>query len=319
MIGKRGIHVNHADKNDAMRRKEFGAFLRSRRERLTPANIGLPNGSRRRTPGLRREEVSMLAGVGTTWYTWLEQGRDVRASVEVLNALADALRLDIIEKHHLFMLHGTTVPMPADRPLEQVSESLRRMLASLNTQPAYVLGWRWDILAWNRAATSIFGDYELLKGDERNIMHMLFANPGHRQLLVDWEQVARASLALFRADTARYAGNADLDRLVATLTRQSRAFRTWWPKHEISQQLTGYKRIEYPSKGRMLFEHITLALADASDMKLVVYTPLRHDKPKDAARVGLRLTQQGERDITVLDGVDNLGLHDEAPFERLRK
>src|SRR5260370_11807052 len=195
------------------RRREFGAFLRSRRERLTPASVGLPDGFRRRTPGLRRDEVALLAGVGTTWYTWLEQGRDVRASPEVLSALADALRLDPAERRHLFALDNRAPPEPPRTGPEIVEEPLRRMLASLTGQPAYVLGRRWDILAWNRAAAALFGDYAALQGDERNIMHLVFANAAHRQLLIHRQTLPPISLAMFRADSPRFAGDLDFERL----------------------------------------------------------------------------------------------------------
>jgi transcriptional regulator with XRE-family HTH domain len=161
---------NAAIARPAARRREAGEFLRSRRERLAPADVGLPNGFRRRTPGLRRDEVAMLADIGTTWYTWLEQGRDVRPSNELLSALAEALRLDPTERRHLFVLYDRRAP---ERPLlgpERVDEPLRRMLDSLTGQPAYVLGRRWDILAWNRAADAVYGSYERLQGEERNTL-----------------------------------------------------------------------------------------------------------------------------------------------------
>jgi transcriptional regulator with XRE-family HTH domain len=264
-----GMH----DQTEA-RRREFGAFLRTRRERLSPAAVGLPNGFRRRTPGLRREEVALLAGVGATWYTWLEQGRDVRASPEVLSAVADALRLDTAERQHLFILTDRPPPEPPRTGPETVAEPLHRMLASLAGQPAYVLGRRWDLLAWNRASAVVFGDYDDLEGDARNSMHLVFANPRHRRLLVDWEQVAQAALATFRADSARYTGDPDFARLIATLMRASREFRDWWPKHEVLQQLSSQKRIQHPIAGRMVFEHTSFAVTGQPDMKLVVYTPL---------------------------------------------
>src|ERR1700728_2823820 len=154
-------------------RREAGGFLRSRRERLTPPDVGLPKGFRRRTPGLRREEVAMLAGVGTTWYTWLEQGRDVRPSGEVLSALAGALRLDPTERRHLLVLYDRPTPDPRPAGAERVDEPLRRMLDSLTGQPAFVFGRRWDVLAWNRAAEVIYGPYERLEGDERNMLHLV--------------------------------------------------------------------------------------------------------------------------------------------------
>ncbi|AYG60326.1 helix-turn-helix transcriptional regulator [Rhizobium jaguaris] len=259
------------------RRREFGAFLRSRREKLTPASVGLPEGFRRRTPGLRREEVALLAGVGATWYTWLEQGRDVRASTEVLSALADALRLDPAERRHLFTLSDRpSTEMPSRGP-EEVPESLRRMLASLTSQPAYVLGRRWDVLAWNSAAVALFGDYGLLQGDARNTVHRVFTDPAHRKLLVDWEIVAANSLAMFRADSARYAGDPDFERLIATLTQASPEFRAWWPKQEVLRPLAGHKRLRHPQGGLMTFEYTALAVIDRPDMKLVVYTPLDED------------------------------------------
>jgi transcriptional regulator with XRE-family HTH domain len=260
------------------RRRQSGAFLRSRRERLTPSAVGLPNGIRRRTPGLRREEVAMLAGVGATWYTWLEQGRDVRPSAEVLSALADALRLDPAERRHLYVLNDR--PPPESRPVgpERVEQPLRRMLDSLAGQPAYVLGRRWDVLAWNEAAAAVFGDYERLRGDERNIMYLVFADKAHRRLLVDWETLAPTSLAMFRADCARYAGDPDFERLVATLMQVSPEFRQWWPQQEVLRPLAGHKRIKHPSAGRMTFEYTSFAVADQVDMKLIVYTPLDADR-----------------------------------------
>lgn len=258
-------------------RRAFGDFLRSRRERLTPAQAGLPAGFRRRTPGLRREEVALLAGVGTTWYTWLEQGRDVRPSPQVLSALGDALRLDRVEQRHLFALANRPPPEFRAAGPEEIDEPLRRMLASLDRQPAYVLGRRWDVLAWNPAAEALFGDYGRLNGDTRNIMYLVFADAQHRRLLADWDQLAPAVLAMFRADCARYAGDLDFERLVATLMTVSREFRLWWPKHEILPPLAGRKRIDHAAAGRMVFEYSSFALTDRPDMKLIVYTPLEDE------------------------------------------
>jgi transcriptional regulator with XRE-family HTH domain len=266
-----------ATADPAASRREAGDFLRSRRERLTPPDVGLPNGFRRRTPGLRREEVAMLAGVGTAWYTWLEQGRDVRPSNEVLSALAAALRLDPTERRHLFVLHDRPAQEPRATGPERIDEPLRRMLDSLTGQAAFVLGRRWDILAWNRAAEVVFGPYGRLEGDERNTLHMVFADPDHRRLLVDWEAVARASLAMFRADCARYAGDPDFERLVALLTRLSPGFAQWWPQREVARPLAGQKRIDHPTAGRMVFEYSSLGVSDPPDMKLIVFTPLEDE------------------------------------------
>ena len=263
--------------SDDIRKRELGAFQRSRRERLDPADIGLSPGMRRRTPGLRREEVAMVAGVGTTWYTWLEQGRDVRPSNEVLVALGEALKLDAAEKRHLFILAGRPAPNPRPNSPEQVDAPLLHTLASLASQPAYVIGRRWDVLAWNPAAAAIFGDYGLLDGDARNSIHLVFTDRRHRALLVDWEEVARAALGLFRAESAKYIGDPDFERLIAALTAASPEFRAWWPRRDVLRRLSGVKKIRHPVAGAMAFEHMTLSIDDGSDMKLIVYTPLAQE------------------------------------------
>jgi transcriptional regulator with XRE-family HTH domain len=281
------------------RRKAFGDYLRSRRERLTPADVELPSGFRRRTPGLRREEVALLAGVGTTWYTWLEQGRDVQASPELLSALARALRLNPAERRHLFELAGRTAPLPISSGPEQVPEALRRMLDSLSGQPAYVMGRRWDVLAWNAAAAALFGDYATRQGDERNVMHLLFADPEHRRLLRDWHELAPRSLAMFRADSARYAGDPDFERLIEVLSRQSVEFRTWWAAHEVLPPLAGYKRLYHPEIGDLAFEYTSFAIQGEGDLKLVVYTPVTSDDAAGltalCADAKMRLTAKSTR------------------------
>jgi transcriptional regulator with XRE-family HTH domain len=270
------------------RRRDLGAFLRSRRARLTPADVGLPAGFRRRTPGLRREEVALLAGVGVTWYTWLEQGRDIRPSAEALSAIADALHLDRSERRHLYVLNDRPAPELRSNGTEHVEEPLLRLLASLSGQPAYVLGRRWDILAWNSAAKAVFGDYAELVGDERNIMHLVFADKAHQRLLLDWEKIAPISLAMFRADSARYLGDSDFERLISTLKRSSAEFRQWWSNQEVLLPFTGHKRIQHPRAGRMAFEYTTLQLAGQPDIKLVVYTPLDADGTTSRLQVLLR-------------------------------
>jgi len=262
------------------RQKEFGAFLRSRRVRLTPAAVGLPEGFRRRTPGLRREEVALLAGVGTTWYTWLEQGREVRPSIEALDAIAKALRLDRAERRHLFTLANLRLPEPRAAGLEHVPDAVIRMLNSMIDQPAYVLGRRWDILAWNAAAAAVFGDFSQLEGDARNLMHMMFANPYHRRLLSDWDDLAPQTLAMFRADSAQYAGDPDFERLIALLEKQSPEFRSWWPRHDVMHRPSTVKRVQHPSAGQLVFEYMRLDVTDRPSMRLIICTPSR-DSIKD--------------------------------------
>lgn len=268
----------HLTPSDA-RRREFGDFLRSRRERLKPRSVGLPDGARRRTPGLRREEVALLADVGTTWYTWLEQGRDVHASVEVLNALAVALRLDATERRHLFLLAERSPAAPYATGPERVPEGVIRMLDSMLQQPAYVLGRRWDILAWNAQAVAVFGDYGRFEGDSRNLIHMMFTNDDHRKLLLDWDDLAPLSLAMFRASSAQNVGDPDFERLITTLIETSPEFREWWPRREIVRQPSTIKRINHPTAGQLNFEYTALDITDCPGMRLVVCTPVVDSAP----------------------------------------
>jgi hypothetical protein len=159
-----------------------------------------------------------------------------------------------------------------------VEKPLLRMLDSLTGQPAYVLGRRWDVLAWNRAAELLFGDYGELDGDQRNIMHIVFANKSHRRLLVDWDEVAATALAMFRADSARHAGDPEFERLIETLKHASPEFRKLWSRQDVQRSLGNHKRIRHPVAGRMTFEYTSLEVTGQGDLKLVVYTPLETDK-----------------------------------------
>lgn len=266
------MYKRHAERNEA-RRKAFGDFLRSRRERLAPQEVGLPEGFRRRTPGLRREEVATLAGVGTTWYTWLEQGRDVRPSAEVLSALAVALRLNPDERGHLFTLADRSSQNTRLNHTETVPDALIRMLDGMTGQPAYVLGRRWDILAWNAAAVHVFGDFGRLEGDKRNMMHLIFTDESHRKLLKDWDVIAPLSLAMFRADSALYIGDADFERLIGLLMKQSREFSAWWPRQDVIQQPSTVKRLQHPCDGQIEFEYLNLDVSESPGMRFIVCTP----------------------------------------------
>jgi transcriptional regulator with XRE-family HTH domain len=268
------------------RRREAGAFLRSRRGRLAPSDVGLPQGFHRRTPGLRREEVAMLAGVGTTWYTWLEQGREIQPSNEVLSSLAEVLRLDSAERHHLFSLYDRPIPERRLPGEEHVGEPLRHMVDGLAGQPALVLGWRWDILARNRAAEVVIGAQAGLDGSRPpNVLDLLFSDPA-RRLFVDWENVARGALATFRSDSAQHIGDPDFVDMVARLTRLSPEFATWWPQHDVANRLAGTKRLNHPTVGQMLFTFSMLAVGDRPGMKLFVFTAVdEEDTPRKLSRL----------------------------------
>ncbi len=272
--------------NGAQRRAELADFLRKRREHIRPQDVGLPNGGRRRTPGLRREEVAQLAGVGTTWYTWLEQGRDVRASFEVLEALSTALRLTPAERAHLILL-GRGEEAPARRPpAERVSPTLRRVVENLGSNPALVLGRRWDYLAWNRAACVVFGDLDAIPRAARNHLWLMFMDPARREMFSDWEKGSRLSVAKFRADSARHLGDPSFEELIHALRQSSPEFCRAWKRHEVAGAGEGRKRLEHPEAGTLVFEHAVFHPAESPEQRLILYTPVcEEDTPARLERL----------------------------------
>jgi transcriptional regulator with XRE-family HTH domain len=261
-------------RNGDRRRGELADFLRRKRATIRPDDVGLPNGGRRRTPGLRREEVAQLAGIGATWYTWLEQGRDVRASMDVFEALSRALRLSPAERRHLILLGRGEEAPPSKPPTERVSPTIRRLIESLGPHPAYVMGRRWDYLAWNRAACAVFGDFGAIPAAARNHLWQLFMDPGRRELLCDWEQGSRLAAAKFRADSARHLGDPSFEELIAALRQSSPEFCKAWKRHEVAQTGQGRKRIRHPVVGELLFEHAVFHPADFTDQRLILYSPV---------------------------------------------
>jgi transcriptional regulator with XRE-family HTH domain len=272
--------------NGERRREELADFLRTRRASLKPDDVGLPNGGRRRTPGLRREEVALLAGVGTTWYTWLEQGREIRASLEVLEALARALRLSPAERTHLMLLGRGEEPPPVTLPAERVVPSLKRLIRGLGTNPAYILGRRWDYLAWNRATTALFGDLNAIAPSARNHVWLTFMDPGRRQMFTDWEETYPKLVAKFRADHARHLGDPGFEQLIERLRRCSSEFCEAWKRHEVARGSGGRKELRHPDVGLLAFEHAVFHPSEAPEQRLILYSPLPdHDTPAKVARL----------------------------------
>jgi transcriptional regulator with XRE-family HTH domain len=271
-------------RNGESRRAELADFLKARRAALQPTDVGLPGCRRRRTPGLRREEVAQLAGVGTTWYTWLEQGRDVCPSLSVLEALSVALRMTSAERAHLIMLgRGEQAPPPAAER-ERVSPTMRRLIANLGSNPAYLLGRRWDVLAWNDAYSAIFGDPAKIPCEKRNAIWLIFMDPTRREIMPDWDVSARHMLARFRADHAQHIGDPSFDSLIEALLRHSPDFRRWWPRHEVLSSGEGRKTLMHPIAGRLEFEHALFNHGGMPNQRLVLYSPLpEHDTPAKLA------------------------------------
>jgi transcriptional regulator with XRE-family HTH domain len=259
------------------RRQALADFLRQRRAQLTPAGVELPPGIRRRTPGLRREEVAQLASVGTSWYVWLEQGRDVHPSAQVLESLAQALRLTPNERRHLFLLAGQPLPpSPVSSAEEKISPAIQQMLSDLNPTPAYVLGRRYDYLVWNKAADALFAISDAISDAScpyaRNLIWRLFTSPTMRER-PNWEQVARATLAEFRTASARYPGDPWFEELIEDLKQVSPEFCQWWPHHDVRSSLDGHKVINHPTLGYLEFEHVTLQMLSNPDIRIMIYTP----------------------------------------------
>ncbi len=247
-----------------------------------PEEVGLPQGSRRKTPGLRRAEVAQMVGVSVDWYTWLEQGRSITPSTQVLERLVQTLRLDANERTHLFLLAQQQAPPVLLQETEIVSPALQHFLDQFSTRPAFVSGRRWDILAWNDAGCAVFGDFRRMTAPrERNTIWGIFTNPLSRQFIVDWEEDARQLLAQFRSSCGRYPGDAQLTELIHDLQLSSPEFRAWWPDHEVRSGQEGRKTLNHPQVGYLLFERLTFQVFDTPDLKVTVYTPLKEaDTPR---------------------------------------
>lgn len=258
----------------ASRRAELARFLRSRRERLSPAEVGIPVAGRRRTPGLRREELALVAGVSASWYTWLEQGRAITASVQVLESLARALRLTAEERVHLFILARGDLPALVATAAPMVDAATQQVLDALSPYPAYVVNAHWDVVAWNAIACRVFLDFAALpSARERNLLRLLFTNPLLRERYEDWESVARRMLALFRVSTAQSVGEDWHRQLIAELCESSREFRRWWLEHDVADSPRYAKSLRHPLVGRLVLQSNPLQVAHSPDSWMLVYTP----------------------------------------------
>lgn len=249
---------------------EFGDFLRSRREKLSPQVVGLPSGRRRRTPGLRREEVAELAGIGIDWYIRLEQGRAISPPVTTIDALAHALRLSKVEHAHLRSLARNAGRAAFSR--ESVPEAVRHLVERLN-QPAYVTGRRWDILAWNAAAIEVFTDFGRLIEEDRNILIYVLTDPNARHLFgTTWDEEAKRMVAEFRATYDLWSDAPAFIDLLERLRQGCPEFETWWKAHDIRSGGSGQKLLSHPKKGLLRFEYATFQANDDPALKLAIYT-----------------------------------------------
>ncbi len=258
--------------SDATRRQEFGAFLRAHRERLQPAMFGLERGQRRRTPGLRREELAALAGVSATWLAWIEQGRDVQVSTNAVTRLARVLRLSPAERFYLFSLAGRTDPERAEAEDDAMPEGPAAIAMAL-AMPAYLIDRAWTARAWNAAASRLFTGW-LGGASERNLLRFIFLDEAARRLIADWEIRARRVAAEFRADYSRHLAAPDLRALAQELASASPLFAEAWEAHAVVEREGGLRLFDHPEDGRLAFRQTTLTPARHPDWKLVVLEPL---------------------------------------------
>jgi transcriptional regulator with XRE-family HTH domain len=262
---------------------QLGAYLRDRRTRLDPTALGFPAG-RRRTPGLRREEVALRANISPTWYAWLEQGRGGGPSADVLDRIARALMLTDVEREHLFLLGLGRPPEARYRKADGVTPRLQRVLDALEPAPALIRTATWDVIAWNRAATTALMDYGSLPPRERNMLRFIFLDPRARAAQYDWESVARLSLSAFRLDSARAGAAADVEHLVDELCRLSPEFKAMWRDNAPpgGGHADGVKHVRHPVLGPLALEYSAFAVDGRPDLILAIYNPAT---PEDAERI----------------------------------
>jgi transcriptional regulator with XRE-family HTH domain len=278
------------------RRAELSEFLRTRRARLKPEDVGLPDfGRHRRVPGLRREELAQLAGVSVAYYTRLEQGNGRNVSAEVLDAIARALRLTDTEHSHLTHLAKPKQHKKKQAaPTQQVRGALRQLLDTMDGIPAYVVGRRSDILAWNRMAAAVFGDWAIVPPQERNWARMTFLKPEYRELFVEWEQKATDIVSYLRMDAGCHPDDPRLSALVGELSVKSEEFRRLWATHDVKEKSHGVKRMQHPLVGRLELSFETFRLIDDQEQSVITY----HAEPGSPSAEALRLLASWGTDAT---------------------
>ena len=277
------------------RRADLSEFLRTRRARLKPEDVGLPDFGRRRVPGLRREELAQLAGVSVAYYTRLEQGNGRNVSAEVLDAIARALRLSDAEHAHL--MHLAKPKQLKKKPVarsQQVRPALRHLLDSIESVPAYIVGRRSDILAWNRMASALFGDWAEMPAQERNWARMVFLRPEYRELYLEWQQKASDMVGYLRMDAGCHPDDPRLSALVGELSVKSADFRRLWAAHDVKEKSYGVKRMRHPLVGDLTLSFETFRLVDDGEQSLVTY----HAEPDTPSAEALRLLASWGADAT---------------------
>ncbi|KRD09295.1 MULTISPECIES: helix-turn-helix domain-containing protein [unclassified Streptomyces] len=264
---------------------ELGEFLKARRAELSPSEVGLRAGERRRVSGLRREEVALLAAISTEYYTRIEQGR-LQASAPLLDELAKTLRLNDDQRAYLFDLAAKERVRPsASRERQQVDTQLQRMLDDLTASPAFVIGRRTDILGWNQLAAALWTDFGRYPEQERVFVRLLFTEPWMRTLYADWDEVTRLAIAQLRMESARYPDDQRLAALVEELSARDTQFRQWWTEHDVAMRGKGVKKLHHPVVGELTLDWNTLTCGTDPDQHIIVWNA----EPATPSHDGLRL------------------------------
>ncbi|MDP4093466.1 MAG: helix-turn-helix transcriptional regulator [Bacillota bacterium] len=272
--------------------KELGIFLRTRRERIMPEQYNLKSYAKRRTKGLKREEVAVLSGVSLSWYTWLEQGRDIHVSSQVLEAVSRTLCLNEEEKQYVFELAETKSPTVPNKKDTESLVSLQKILDSLKAYPAYIVDEYWNNVAWNTAACALFGDFEKMDELEKNVLWRMFTNQSYRVIFKNWEELAQRLLAQFRMDYSKNINRDWYNRLVKLLNQSSSEFKKWWPDYDICGGHDGIKEVVHPEIGSFSLRHNNLHSVDSSGLTVVIYTPVSEsDRIKMQAVIDLYTSQ----------------------------
>ncbi|SNX58295.1 helix-turn-helix protein [Streptomyces sp. TLI_55] len=267
-----------------VRRHELAAFLRHRREHISPEQVGLPRGRRRRTPGLRREEVAHLSAVGVTWYTWLEQARDIQVSVQVLDALARTLLLDRSERAHLFQLAGAVDPTPATT-CPSITPAIQRVLEQLEPIPACVQNSRYDILAYNRTYGLLLCDLDAVPAEDRNCLILSYTHEPWRSSIVHLDQTQRLMAARFRATMAGHLGEPAWKMLLQRLRTESPEFREVWDRHEVDAHRGKRKEFLNRYVGRVAVDHTDMWLGPEAGPRIVTYVPADEESKERLERL----------------------------------
>lgn len=259
---------------DSLRHQSLSEFLKTHRAKLQPESLGLPVGRRRRTPGLRREEVAQLAGLSTTWYTWLEQGRDISVSAQVLDSIANVLQLNDDERRYLFVLatgHTKYATINSDPPA--VSSALRLIVDQLEHYPTIVSDRRCNVVSWNKAAAAVFIDFAKVPMEERNIIWLLFTRKEFKVLAANWTDFIRGFVAMFRSYYGQYIGDPWYNQFITMVQSRNSEFLTFWNHNEVNAAPEGSIEFRHGRAGKMLFDLTSLQLRGNYDLRCSIYTP----------------------------------------------